>query len=201
MKIKRILICATFLIVSISSIAGKQLVEGYYVTYNNDTVYGKFEIRDLENRKNFLILHERAIFVTDEEVKREIDPYSVNEYSFIYGLIRYVFISCKWENILGRQGRSFFIREIDGYIKKYYYYLCHGSVGNYSVFRVSCYQKGNDCIRGIRRQKKKILKDMEYFIGDNPSILSEIDSKKPHKTDIDQLIIKYNNWHSKKMEE
>ena len=164
MKLFSIFIILTF--IDLSCYSQKDWREGYYITNENDTVYGK--ILHLKRPSTW-----QMDFLTNEG-KREL--YDIKEIrGFYYDHTFYK----RCETPVG----SYFMKQI-----------VTGQIKLYSINRVIYLQKGNDDVEKLNHCLEWDI--LKYYFSDNVELFTKIDNSKYDTLDIEQLIKEYNQWYT-----
>ncbi|HPE57371.1 MAG TPA: hypothetical protein PK904_13270 [Bacteroidales bacterium] len=201
---KKLFLLGSFILFAFALYAGTKKVEGYIITNQGDTIYGKIRIKtDKEGRLEHAKLQDKLVFYNNDGVRKIYLPGSISSFYFYYDFQTPAFVSVNFY-----KDSHLFLMVIgdQGYLKLYKYYPSSDKSLS-SAFELAEYVYGvNDFEERfffyiIKPDGKKILmgkhtpqnKLIEFF-SDNDEIAEKLRSREYNYADVYKMVREYNQW-------
>lgn len=196
-----------------SSLAQTEFYEGFYVSRDFDTVYGKFCVpgTGVGELPNLAYMQNRVMYQDEDEIRQDITPTKALEVVFVAHKTKFRLIAVK--NTLGldtdimNKSSYLFIRIVqDGQVKLYQYFYRKNASKHQSLSSSIYFTDANNkdyryCIRMgkkgdlIRVRKYRFRKIMSEIFADYEELVEAIKNKDYRKEDIEIIVNDYNKWH------
>jgi len=192
-----------FSLLAINLQAG-ELSNGYYVTYENDTVQVQFDLPMVINGINKKLVNFQEIqcavpFVNDNKQNAFIKPQDAKLIAFKWDnkqVLMHAKNSSTLKKFKGQKNcRTIFLQqEFNGFLQLYYFYYTHSGPGMQDVgYRKYYLQKENDILFSPKAGVKHFSKEMSEYLADCKYVSNKIAAKELRENDLLQIITDYNS--------
>jgi hypothetical protein len=193
-----------FILIQTVAFGRAKTADGYIITHQGDTTYGKIKIKVDKNEKLMPSkLQEKIIFISRDGQRSVYEAGTIRSFYFYYDFETPTFVSVPFY-----KESNLFLKVIgdQGYLKLYQYYpMDEKGLSNayelaeyvYGVFdlgeRYFFYilkPDGGRLLMGKHTPKNKILE----FFKEDPELAQKIDSREYGYADVYRMVREYNQW-------
>lgn len=203
-----------FLLFYISSclLAQTQFYDGFYVTRDNDTVYGSICVPGTGPGElpNLAYMQNRIMFINKDQIRYDVSPTKAFEVVFKALGREFKLVSLKntievETDYMNKSSYLFFLEVIAGKVDLFQYFYRANTAKHQNVTSSIYYsdvanQNYRYCLRMdddnlIRVQSYRFRKTMSDMFADHVDLAEKIWNKELSKDQIVEIVEEYNNWH------
>lgn len=205
---KKIILLTTITIAFHFANAAK-IVNGFYVTLNNDTINCSFKLpTDIWGDIQYHIIQSKVKCIDKNGEKIKFNPLQIKGFQFKYAseIHRYVSLNNDLmivNNIFDNNERVFLRIRKEGRLKMYEYHIKVRSGGSFNGYTGTftpgysfdverfCFQKGNEPL--VRIKGINFAKKMSEYLADYPELSEKVRNKVLRKEDVNEIVDLYNS--------